>query len=168
MFNDTLRANVAYGSLGDASDDAIFEALGRANADEFVRSLPNGLDTELGDNGVLLSGGQRQRIAIARAFLKDAPLLILDEATVGLDLETQYALLKFLRRFSREVYPELSIVAISHDPYVLRYLCQTIFVLNATDGVGTGATIVDQLSLSDIDVGSYRHSHTKMLLGEVS
>ena len=110
LFNDTLRANVAYGSLGDASDDSIYEALGRANAEEFVRSLPNGLDTELGDNGVLLSGGQRQRIAIARAFLKDAPLLILDEATSDLDTESE----RLIQNALKEVMRDRTTVVIAH------------------------------------------------------
>ncbi len=110
LFNDTLRANVAYGSLGDASDEDIFEALGRANAEEFVRSLPNGLDTELGDNGVLLSGGQRQRIAIARAFLKNAPLLILDEATSDLDTESE----RLIQNALNEVMRDRTTVVIAH------------------------------------------------------
>jgi len=134
------------------------------------------LDGQLDKDIAHLSGGQLRRAYIARSLIAllpqlergQATVLILDEATVGLDLETQYALLEFLRRFSEEVYPELSIVAISHDPYVLRYLCQTIFVLHATEGAGTGATIVEQLSLSDIDVGIYQHNHTKMLLSEGS
>ena len=134
------------------------------------------LDGQLDKDIAHLSGGQLRRAYIARALIAllpqlergQATVLILDEATVGLDLETQYALLEFLRRFSKEIYPELSIVAISHDPYVLRYLCQMIFVLHATEGAGTGATIVEQLSLSDIDVGIYQHNHTKMLLSEGS
>jgi tetraacyldisaccharide 4'-kinase len=89
LFNDTLERNVAYGQLADASQDEIWSAVTRAHADSFVRELPDGLATIVGDNGVLLSGGQRQRVAIARAFLKDAPVLILDEATSALDSESE-------------------------------------------------------------------------------
>jgi ATP-binding cassette subfamily C protein CydCD len=84
LFNDTLRANVAL-ARPDADEDAIYRALGQAALADFVASLPNGLDTMVGERGVQLSGGQRQRVAIARAFLKNAPTLILDEATSHLD-----------------------------------------------------------------------------------
>lgn len=84
LFHRTLRDNVAYGKKG-ISDTAIWKALEQANAREFIDDLPDGLDTIVGERGVKLSGGQRQRIAIARAILKDAPILILDEATSALD-----------------------------------------------------------------------------------
>jgi len=89
LFNDTLRANVAYGDLLEHSDEEITQALKRAHATEFVEKLSDGVDSIVGDDGVLLSGGQRQRIAIARALLKDAPILILDEATSALDNESE-------------------------------------------------------------------------------
>ena len=89
LFNDTLRNNIAYGDLADASAEEIESAIQQAHAVEFIDALPDGLDTVVGDNGVLLSGGQRQRVAIARALLKDAPILILDEATSALDNESE-------------------------------------------------------------------------------
>ena len=89
LFNDTLAANIAYGALSDADPGAIDDAVRRAHADAFVDKLPEGLNTPVGDDGVLLSGGQRQRVAIARALLKDAPILILDEATSALDSESE-------------------------------------------------------------------------------
>ncbi|SFM35305.1 ATP-binding cassette, subfamily B, MsbA [Ectothiorhodospira mobilis] len=90
LFNDTIAGNIAYGSPVEAADEAcIREAAEAAHAMEFIERLPQGLQTPVGDNGVLLSGGQRQRIAIARALLKDAPILILDEATSALDTESE-------------------------------------------------------------------------------
>ncbi len=89
LFNDTIGRNIAYGSLGDVSEEDIVRAAEAAHAMEFISNLPRGLDTPVGDNGVMLSGGQRQRLAIARALLKDAPILILDEATSALDTEAE-------------------------------------------------------------------------------
>ena len=89
LFNDTVRNNIAYGSNQLKSEAEILEAAQKANALSFIQELPDGFDTILGDNGTRLSGGQRQRIAIARAILKDAPILILDEATSALDTESE-------------------------------------------------------------------------------
>ena len=89
LFNDTVARNIAYGETRDATREAIRSAADKAHALEFIDRLPGGLDTLVGDNGILLSGGQRQRIAIARALLKDAPILILDEATSALDTESE-------------------------------------------------------------------------------
>lgn len=89
LFNDTLRRNIAYGELQDCSDDELQTAISKAHADVFIEELPDGLATQVGDNGTKLSGGQRQRVAIARALLKDSPILILDEATSALDNESE-------------------------------------------------------------------------------
>ncbi len=89
LFNDTVAANIAYGSAATASEAEIIQAAEAAHAWEFIRQMPQGLQTMVGENGVKLSGGQRQRIAIARAFLKNAPILILDEATSALDSESE-------------------------------------------------------------------------------
>ena len=89
LFNDSVASNIAYGDLAGAPREAIEQAVEAAYAKEFIDKLPQGLDTEVGENGVLLSGGQRQRLAIARALLKDAPILVLDEATSALDTESE-------------------------------------------------------------------------------
>ncbi|BBJ00419.1 lipid A export ATP-binding/permease protein MsbA [Ferrigenium kumadai] len=89
LFNDTVAANIAYGQMREVSEDEIVAAATAAHAMEFIREWPEGLDTLVGERGVKLSGGQRQRIAIARAILKDAPILILDEATSALDSESE-------------------------------------------------------------------------------
>ena len=89
LFNDTIAANIAYGSMRGADRAAITAAAEAAHAMEFISMLPDGMETLIGENGARLSGGQRQRLAIARALLKDAPVLVLDEATSALDTESE-------------------------------------------------------------------------------
>lgn len=89
LFDDTIAVNVGYGALHDASEEEIIKALDAANLLEFVKGLPLGLQTRVGENATRLSGGQRQRLAIARALIKNAPILILDEATSALDNESE-------------------------------------------------------------------------------
>ena len=89
LFNDTIANNLAYGRLAEHSEDALMAAAEAAHVLDFTNEMPNGLDTMVGDRGVLLSGGQRQRIAIGRAILKNAPILILDEATSALDTRSE-------------------------------------------------------------------------------
>ena len=102
LFNDTVARNIAYGSLSGTSREQIIEAARQAHAMEFIEKLPNGLDTQVGQHGVLLSGGQRQRLAIARALLKDAPILILDEATSSLDTESERMIQDALEKLVKE------------------------------------------------------------------
>lgn len=109
LFNDTLANNIAYGRL-DVSREQIIHAAKLAFADEFISKLPDAYDTRVGENGVLLSGGQRQRIAIARAILKDAPILILDEATSALDSESE----RYIQIALEEVMKNRTTLVIAH------------------------------------------------------
>ncbi len=101
LFNDTIAANIAYGAMADAPRQAIEAAARAAGAHGFIMALPHGYDTEVGENGLRLSGGQRQRLAIARAFLKNAPILVLDEATSALDNESERQVQRALEELMR-------------------------------------------------------------------
>ena len=132
LFNDTVRHNVAYGRL-EASEADILAALQAAHAYDFVSALPEGLDTLIGEQGVRLSGGERQRLAIARALLKDPPILILDEATSSLDSESE-----------REVQQALDSLIVGRTTLVIAHRLSTvrnaqrIMVLEAGRIVETG------------------------------
>ncbi|MFL2706343.1 MAG: lipid A export permease/ATP-binding protein MsbA [Gammaproteobacteria bacterium] len=109
LFNDTIANNINYGSI-ERSVEEIKEAAKKANAHDFIEALPDGYETIAGDDGVLLSGGQRQRIAIARAILKDAPILILDEATSALDSESE----NFIQEALEELTKNRTTLVIAH------------------------------------------------------
>jgi ABC-type multidrug transport system fused ATPase/permease subunit len=135
LFDDTVAANIRYGRL-DASDSDIESAARAANAHEFISELPKGYGTELGERGVKLSGGQRQRIAIARAFLKGAPILLLDEPTSSLDAESETLIKEALDRL---LHGRTCIIA-SHRLATIRD-CDRILVIDrgriAEDGTHT-------------------------------
>jgi len=101
LFDDTIAKNIAYGALAGASEAAITAAAEAANAMEFIRELPDGIHGRVGEGGALLSGGQRQRIAVARALLKNAPILVLDEATSALDTESERLIQDALSRLMK-------------------------------------------------------------------
>jgi len=109
LFNRTIMENIRYGNV-NASNEEVIKAAKMAYADEFIRELPNGYASKVGERGVMLSGGERQRIAIARAILKDAPILILDEATSALDSESERYIQKSLKKLMRGK----TVIAIAH------------------------------------------------------
>lgn len=100
LFSTSVAENISYGRP-DASRDEIVEAARRANADEFISSLPEGYETQVGERGMKLSGGERQRISLARAFLKNAPILILDEPTSSVDVKTETSIMQAMERLMR-------------------------------------------------------------------
>jgi len=114
LFNDSVHDNIAYGDTGKTAED-IFRAARSAYADEFIQTLPRGYDTVIGESGIKLSGGQRQRIAIARALLKNAPILILDEATSSLDTQSE-----------REVQNALDTLMKGRTSFVIAHRLSTI------------------------------------------
>ena len=115
LFHRSILDNIRYGRLA-ASDDEVVEAARLAEADGFIRRLPQGYDTQVGERGVKLSGGQRQRIAIARALLRNAPILLLDEATSALDSESEAAIQRALVGLMRDK----TVIAIAHRLSTLR------------------------------------------------
>lgn len=109
LFNRTIRENIRYGRL-DATDEEVEAAAKQAFADEFIKQLPDGYDSKVGERGVLLSGGERQRIAIARAILKNAPILILDEATSALDSQSE----DYIQQSLKKLMKGKTVIAIAH------------------------------------------------------
>ena len=148
LFDDSVAANIAYGQDRSAGD-AIRQAADAANASEFIDRLPQGLDTPIGENGGLLSGGQRQRVAIARAMLKNAPILILDEATAALDNESE----RLVQDALNHLIPDRTTLVIAHRLSTIEHADQ-VLVLDQGRLVeqGTHATL---LALG----GLYAHLH---------
>jgi ATP-binding cassette subfamily B protein len=127
LFHRSLRENIAYGRP-DATDEEIVDAIMRANALEFIEKLPNGLDTIVGERGVKLSGGQRQRIAIARAILKDSPILVLDEATSALDSGSE----KLIQASLSELMKKRTSVVIAHRLSTIAKLDRIVVIDNGS------------------------------------
>ena len=125
LFNDTIAANIAYGAMADASRDAIERAADAANALEFILAQPDGFATVVGEAGIRLSGGQRQRLAIARAILKDAPILILDEATSALDTESE----RLIQSALEKLMQGRTTIVIAHRLSTIEH-CDRIIVLD--------------------------------------
>jgi ATP-binding cassette subfamily B protein len=125
MFNRTIAENIKYGRT-DATEKEVAQAAHDASADQFIKSAPNKYDTYIGDRGIKLSGGQRQRLAIARAFLKDAPILILDEATSALDSETENTIQESFAKLSKG----RTTIVIAHRLSTLRNMDRLIVLDN--------------------------------------
>lgn len=123
LFHRSIRENIGYSNPG-ASNDKIFAAAKQAQAHQFIKSLPHGYETLVGERGVKLSGGQRQRIAIARAFLKNAPILILDEATSSLDSESEHAIQVSLDQLMKN----RTVIAIAHRLSTLKKMDRIVFI----------------------------------------
>jgi subfamily B ATP-binding cassette protein MsbA len=120
LFDDSVAANIAYAA--EAAPDALRAAAEAANAWEFIERLPQGMDTRIGENGSMLSGGQRQRLAIARAILRDAPILILDEATAALDTESERLVQEALNR----LMPDRTTLVIAHRLSTIEHADQVL------------------------------------------
>ncbi|VAW91882.1 Lipid A export permease/ATP-binding protein MsbA [hydrothermal vent metagenome] len=124
LFNDTVEHNIAYGALESASKEDIINAAKAAHAMEFIEKLPDGMQTHVGDNGALLSGGQRQRIAIARAILKNAPILILDEATSALDTSSE----RHIQAALKTLMKDRTTLVIAHRLSTIEYVDKIVVI----------------------------------------
>ena len=149
LFDDTIEANIAYGAAAGTDPERIRAAARDANALEFIERLPGGLQAHIGENGGLLSGGQRQRLAIARAILKDAPILILDEATAALDTESERLVQDALNR----LIPDRTTLVIAHRLSTVEHADQ-VLVLD-------GGKLVEQGTHAQLLArgGLYAHLH---------
>lgn len=143
LFNRTIMENIRYGNL-QASDEEVFEAAKRAYIHDFIISLPEGYNSKVGERGVMLSGGERQRIAIARAVLKNAPILILDEATSALDSESE----KFIQTSIRDLMKDKTVIAVAHRLSTLKEM-DRIVVMDKGEivEVGTHASLIRKKGL---------------------
>ncbi len=128
LFTGTIKENIAYGKL-DATDEEVFEAAQKAHLEDFIASLPDGYDTQIGERGLKLSGGQKQRLAIARMFLKNPPILILDEATSALDTETE----RIIQQSLNELAENRTTLVIAHRLATIRDADRVIVVTE--DGI---------------------------------
>lgn len=133
LFDDTVANNIAYGSTTAVDREKIIRSAEAAHASEFISQLPQGFDSKIGEDGVLLSGGQRQRIAIARALLKDAPILILDEATASLDVHAE----KHIQQALDDLMKDRTVLVIAHRLSTVEN-ADRIIVLDEGEIVETG------------------------------
>lgn len=153
LFSTSIGENIAY-ARPEAEFEEVVAAAKAARAHEFILQLPEGYDTQVGERGLLLSGGQRQRVSIARAFLKDAPILILDEPTSSLDVPTENEMLKELSTLMQN----RTTILISHRLSALRK-CDHIFVLKSgrLEPVSTVDSVVAEMNTNSLESGNYGH-----------
>ncbi|MDD3184412.1 MAG: ABC transporter ATP-binding protein [Anaerostipes sp.] len=124
LFNDTVRNNIRYGRE-DATDEEVEEACKMANCDEFIKQMPQGYDTEIGENGNRLSGGERQRLSVARALVKNSPIILLDEATASLDIENE---LLVKQAISKLLQTDKTVIMVAHTLPIVRQADQILVV----------------------------------------
>ena len=125
LFNRTIMENIRYGNV-KATDEEVIKAAKAAHADEFIKNLPNGYESKVGERGVMLSGGERQRIAIARAILKNASILILDEATSALDSESE----RYIQKSLKKLMKGKTVIAIAHRLSTLKEMDRLLVMNN--------------------------------------
>ncbi|MBO1912423.1 ATP-binding cassette domain-containing protein, partial [Microvirga sp. 3-52] len=148
LFTGTIKENIAYGNL-EASDKDIYEAARKAHLEEYIASLPQGYETQIGERGLKLSGGQKQRLAIARMFLKNPPILILDEATSALDTETE----RIIQQSLTELAENRTTLVIAHRLATIRDANRVIVVTE--DGIAEDGTYTELLEKD----GIFAHLH---------
>lgn len=153
LFNNTVMENIRIGKEG-ATDEEIMEAARLANCEEFVNKLPDGYNTYIGENGSELSGGERQRISIARAFLKDAPIILLDEATASLDAENESVIQEALSRLIKDK----TVLIIAHR---MRTVANADHIVVLKDGVVAEEGSPDELDAKD---SIYKHMKEQQLI----
>jgi subfamily B ATP-binding cassette protein MsbA len=132
LFDDTIKKNIAYAKK-NSTDDEIYKASKLAGIDNFINSLKNGYETLVGENGIKLSGGQKQRLSIARAFLKNSPIILLDEATSSLDSDSEEKISKALNELTKNK----TTLIISHKLSTI-ITCEKIYIINKGEIIGEG------------------------------
>lgn len=141
LFDDTVRENIRH-ARPEATDQEIEEACRKANCEEFINAMPDGYDTRIGENGGFLSGGERQRLSIARAVLRDSPIILLDEATASLDIENELQVKRAIQNLLQE---NKTIVMIAHTLPIIRNADQIVVVDHKTvTEVGTHDSLIQK------------------------
>ena len=140
LFNTSIKENIRIGKKG-AGDEEIFRAAKIARCDEFIEKMPQGIDTIIGENGERLSGGERQRISIARAILKDAPIILMDEATASLDVENE----SLIQEALSELIRQKTVIVIAHRMRTIRNADKIVLLDNGKiEAIGTDKELLEK------------------------